>query len=181
MDRQPENRLVDVLRETLKACDGLLHDLNAALHEHAQSAQRFQSSEEDWNRFFDRIPSACVCTDVHGFILKANPAAADLLSISVRHLDTRLLTHFVEDRDQFIRALRGVVWEGIEYDGVLTIRPRDRAPLTVDIRAVRRTADDNNVVLWFLQPSGMTPLRTVGARGRRGARVVDDVPASWPD
>lgn len=180
LDKALDSRIADVLRDALVACDSLLQDLNAAHHEHARAAKQVRAADGDWNYFFERLPCACVCTDANGFILKANPAAASLLSISPRHLDARLLTHFAEDREQFVRFLRSVVWEGAEAQGTLTIRPRDRARVVVEMRAVRRTAEDSNTVLWFFQRTGTLVVRSAKRRATFPASTLTSSPFPPP-
>lgn len=171
IDRPSDSSAAEVLRDALAVCDRLLLELSAAHADHRGLAERVSHADADWNHLFERVPSPCVCTDVNGFILRANPAAGALLSISPRHLDARLLTHFAEDRDQFIRALRTAAWEGVEVQGTLTIRPRDRAPVAVDMRALRRTPADHKTILWFLQPIGAPVDRP--SRGRPRIRPSD--------
>lgn len=165
LDRELDSRLAEVLRDALAMCDSLLQEVAAAQVEHGGLTGQIRRADDEWNQLFDRLPTACVCTDVNGFIVKANDAAAALFSISTRHLDTRLLTHFAEDREQFVRALNSVVFERDDIEGEINIRPRDRAPVPVHMRAVRRTPEDGNTVIWFFQPNGVA----VRARGRKQA------------
>ena len=160
-------RVADVLRETLAACDGLLHDLQATAGERSRLSDQIAAAGAEWVSLFDRLPCPCVCTDSQGFILKANAAAASLLAITSRHLDARLLTHFTEDREQFSRVLRAV-GDRVEVRERMSIRPRDRAPVTVDAVVMTKSPSDMGTLLWFLQPEGNRADRFRGDR-RTGA------------
>ena len=171
LDKTADTPLSNVLRETLAACDNVLHDLEIAYAEQSRLSKAAADAAADWNVLLDRLPCACVCTDVNGFILKANPAAASLLAITSRHLDARLLTHFTEDREQFSRALRRAVWDQVEVRERMSIRPRDRAPVIVDAAVMPKSPDDNNTVLWFLQPAHEAPASRKPVRRRNGVVV----------
>ena len=152
LEKTADTRLADLVRAAFAACHGLLHELDIAYAEQARLEKRVAAQETAWTALFDRLPCACVCTDVNGFILKANDAAASLLAISSRHLDARMLTYFAEDREQFSRALRRAAWDRVEVHERMSIRPRDRAPVLVEAVVMTKTPDDNNTLLWFLQP-----------------------------
>ena len=171
LDRSADTPLSSVVRETLAACDNVLHDLEIAYAEQSRLSKAAADAAADWNVLLDRLPCACVCTDANGFILKANPAAASLLAITSRHLDARLLTHFTEDREQFSRALRRAAWDQVEVRERMSIRPRDRAPVFVDAVVMPKSPDDNTAVLWFLQPAQEALGPRKPARRRNGVVV----------
>jgi PAS domain-containing protein len=176
LEKSATTPLSGVLRDAIAACDAMLRDLETTHAEHARLSKSLSEADSEWGALFERLPCPCVCTDVTGLILKANAAAASLLAVTSRHLDTRLLTHFAEDREQFSRALRRAVWDRVEVHERMSIRPRDRAPVQVNAVVMAKSPDDNNTILWFLQPAGEA---AANARNvRRGTAPILDAAGS---
>jgi PAS domain-containing protein len=161
--------LADILRDVLAMADTLMHDLADAGEQCAAAEARVTAAGDDWNYLLERIPVACVCTDAHGVIVKANSAAGVLLNTSASRLDERLLMHFVDEREEFASILRTVVWDRAQSQASFTIRPRERAAVRVEALAVTRAPGDSNTVLWFLTPQSLTLMPALPSRRSRRA------------
>ena len=163
--------LAEMLREALRLCDTLAHDVQVRNEEQASLLQRIDAGQADWDHLFDAMPQACVMTDAAGTIVRVNTAAVAILNTSAARLDTRLLMHYAEDREQFAALLRSAVWDRLRAQGTLTIRPRERAPLLVDVVALARSLQDSNTILWFLSPALTAAAGAQPARAPRGRRA----------
>lgn len=138
------------LRHALALCEALAQDALAAYEQRHEMAERLATAEADWASVFEEMPHACVCTDRYGTVLKANTAAGTLLNTSAPRLDTRLLMHYVEDREEFSGMLRSAASaDGVVPAATLVVRPRERAALTLDVMAIARWTGDPQGVLWF--------------------------------
>ena len=144
--------LADVLEHALAMCTNLLQDLAGSRLECARLTRSLNASAADWDHLLDQLPVACVLTDAAGSISSANRAAALMLNLSVKHLSGRTLLHFTQDREEFPVLLNVLSTAGRQLSTTLTIRPRERAPLDVDVIVRPGTPDDTSTWLWFLSP-----------------------------
>jgi PAS domain-containing protein len=160
-------RLEAALDEAAATLDILLQDLAGAETANRNLRSRITRLENEWVYLFQRMPVACVVTDASGTIVRANQRAADLLNMSVRHLqnENRPLTYFVQDREPFFALLTSLASAGENARTALRLRPRERAPVMVDMFAVPHMADDGSLWLWFIAPSSpqCTEIRNVTA------------------
>jgi PAS domain-containing protein len=159
--------LDEAVDEALSTCESLLRDLAASQMENADLSRRLKDLIHEWAYLFEQMPIACVATDRHGTVIQSNPAAAELINMSARHLENRLLAHFIQDREAFSETLKQFDANIGHVGASFVIRPRERAPLMIDAIAVPRTPADPSVWLWFLIPhhAGL-PTRSGGGRRR---------------
>ena len=142
------------VNEAVTTYDSLLQALADAEMENHQLRSRIKAQDAEWDHLFGAIPMACLITDVSGTILGANNRAAELLNMSARHLVQRPLVYFIqEDRDGFIRMLRDLSLAQGDGKALVRIKPRERAPLKIDLAALPLVADHANRWFWFLEPS----------------------------
>jgi hypothetical protein len=138
--------------ETLTTCESLLRDLAASQVENTNLSSQLKDVTSEWVYLFEQMPVACIVTHADATVIQGNRSAAELLNMSPRHLENRLLTHFIEDRQAFSQALQQLSAETADVRGSFSMRPRERAPLMIDAIAVPRTPNDATVWLWFLIP-----------------------------
>lgn len=105
--------------------------------------------ERYW-QLFDEMPSGYVVTKETTSITEVNKAAASLFNVSQRFLVGKALSVFVcEDRAQFLTVASALASEGGERQLSLKLRPRERAPLTVQVRVVGEAGS----LRWILNPA----------------------------
>jgi PAS domain-containing protein len=151
-------KLEAALDEAAATFDELLQELAGAETANRNLRSSVTRLENEWDDLFQSMPVACVLTDASGTIRRANDRAADLLNTSARHLqrENAPLTYFVHDRQPFFALLKALPTAG-EVQATLLIRPRERALVMIDVRAVARPADDESLWLWFLVPASAQP------------------------
>lgn len=142
----------DLLNDALGICDGLLQDLAGAELQRERLVSIGIVHSANWDHLFDQIPVACAVTDAHSVIGRVNRAAALLLNVSVKHLESRLLMHFAEDREAFSRILEMLSFERTGLRASLTFRPRERAPFEADVMISARSPGDATAWMWFVVP-----------------------------
>jgi len=133
--RIAQERIVDDRRR--------LSDLQAEL-----TAQR----EKYW-ALFNEMPEAYIVSRPDTTILEVNRVAAELFNVSQRFLVGKPLSVFVcEGRLQFLAESTRVAQDGRPASLTLKLRPRERAPLTID--AIVK--GDNGSLQWILKTAGMS-------------------------
>jgi len=142
----------DTIEHALALCGHLLQELAGAyLQIEAQTAEtRAERNHADY--MFDRMPLPCVCADESGRITRANRAAALLLNVSVRHLVSKPLLYFTHDRNSFVGLLHRLRRDGTQLQCVLTLRPREHAPIQARVTVVPQTPQEITEWWWFLAP-----------------------------
>ena len=152
-------KLKAALEDAAATYDVLLQDLAGAETRNRNLRSRIASLKSQWEDLFERMPVACVLTDASGTIRRANDRAADLLNTSARHLqrENAPLTYFVQDREPFFGLLKALPTAD-EVRATLLMRPRERALMMIDARAVPHPVDGESLWLWFLVPD--SPQRT---------------------
>lgn len=158
-DPSMPRKLNSALDEAVATYDSLLQDMARLETENRAHRSRIRTLQDDWDCLFGRMPVACVMTDRSGVILRGNERAAALVNMSARHLEreNKPLIYFTQDREGFLELLKAL-WTGHDHvRGTLRVRPRERAPLMIDIVAVPRCADDPTLWFWFLTPSATVP------------------------
>ena len=143
-------RVEAVLDEAIGTCDSLLQDLDAAEAKCRALHALTTAQEIEWNHLFRVLPAACLLTDASGTVVTANERAAQLLNISTRHLTDRVLTYFMEDRDAFLTFLGKLSGEAGELRLTACVRPRERAPVQLDLLVIPQRPGDTSLWLWFL-------------------------------
>lgn len=178
-------KLEAALDEAATTFDVLLQELAGAETANRSLRSRIARLEGDWDDLFQSMPVACVLTDASGTIRRANDRAADLLNTSARHLqrENAPLTYFVHDRQPFFALLHALPTAG-QVQATLLMRPRERALVTIDVRAVPHLVGDESLWLWFLVPgSPLTESRKVmsaDVRGIQGDRVGAESSSGQP-
>lgn len=147
-------KLEAALDEAATTFDALLQDLAGGETANRNLRSRITALASQWDDLFQRVPVACVVTDGSGAIRRANDCAADLLNTSARHLqrENGSLTYFVQDRQRFFALLNTLGTGGETVRATLLVRPRERAPMIIDMSAVPHLADEESLWLWFLVP-----------------------------
>jgi PAS domain-containing protein len=152
--RQRQLAATDVVQEALAMCDSLLREL-AGAHTTCETLR----SELDVRAaasaaFFELLPVPSFVTDASSTIVSANQAAALLLNTNLRHLKSRELLIYAEDREAFRLILRRVA---AEVDGAvhatLRFRPRERKPRQTNVVTAPLPGAPPGLWLWFLQPA----------------------------
>lgn len=169
-------KLDAALDEAVATFDSLLQDIAGLELENRTQRSRIRAVEGDWDYLFRTVPIACVMTDTSGTILRGNDRAAVLLNTSARHLEkeTTPLTYFAQDREAFFTILKTMATSRESVQGTLPLRPRERAPLPVDVSVVPRSADDDTFWLWFLVPCA----RVQPSDTSKGRSTPVDIPSS---
>ena len=138
-----------MLADSLETCNNLLQALAGAQLQCDDLVQRLADERANWQHLFDKVPVACITTDRGSVIIGANESAARLLNITKKNLADRLLLHFVGDRERFATLL-GLPPFQHDHQCRMTIRPRERKPIEVDLRVTLCTPGDASTLLWFL-------------------------------
>jgi len=144
---------LELIEQSLNLCDAVVRELAGDGLKFDDYRLKLDARTALWSHLFDEMPVPCVETDASGIILGANRAAAQLLNTSIKHLSARLLMHFAEDRDRFGHLLRELPAISPGPHCVLTLRPRERAPVSVEVTVIARSSDDVSSWLWFLTPA----------------------------
>jgi PAS domain-containing protein len=152
--RQRQLAANDVVQEALAMCDSLLREL-AGAHSTCDTVRaELQARAAASAAFFELLPVPSVVTDHTSSIVSANSAAALLLNTNIRHLKSRELLVYAEDREGFRSLLKRLESEG---DGAvhstLRFRPRERKPRPANVVTAPLPGAPPGLWLWFLQPT----------------------------
>jgi PAS domain S-box-containing protein len=148
-----------VLNQALQELETALEELQVA-QEHlteqntvlSETCRRLDAERTRYWQLFDSSPDAYVVTGEGLLIEEANRAAAQLLNISQRFLVGKPLSVFVsQDRGQLLADAQQLLSAGGHGHWILRIRPRERAPLTVEAKAAA-TTDSPKTLRWMLRP-----------------------------
>lgn len=146
-----ESPLGDVLEDALTTWGALLKDFAVAKLNCERLRIEVNAQAAAWQHLFDVMPGACLVTDGHGIIRNANPEASRLLHLSVKHLQDRQLFLFIVDRDALNAVLRRLGDANQACRTLLTIRPRDRRPIKMDVSVIQ-VASNEPLWFWFFAP-----------------------------
>jgi PAS domain-containing protein len=160
--------VIEVLDQGLNLCESLERELAGAVLETQRAWEEANSQAVLRTRLCAVLPVACLLIDGSGAIFEANAAAASLLNTSQNHLNRRLLLHFTENREIFADVHSRVLRDHEHVRVSLTIRPRERASVDVDVTAMPWPGDSGQTSLWFLIRSERIP-RTLAARQKKDA------------
>ena len=149
-----QHEWAQVADEALSVCASAIDEL-AGQHlacERLQQQVRLETAA--WDHLFDVMPVAGVMTDRNGAIQDANRAAASLLNVGREHLRGRFLLLFLKDRDVFAALMKRIAQAEDTVSDSLTLRPRERRAVKIDIIGARLTPGGPaiDLWLWFLTP-----------------------------
>ena len=145
--------LDELLSETLDASTELLQELAGAQLLNEQLRRQIHAESSNRQHLIEQMPIACVATDDESVIQNANQPAADLFNISAKHLRGRLLLHFSADRVRFGEVLQNLPLADGRLEASVAVRPRERAPFSLNALIVPETATGRASWLWFLKPA----------------------------
>ncbi len=99
---------------------------------HTQRTGRWQHE-----RLLAALPAAIIVTDAQGMISTVNAAAATMLRMRIDRLVRKPLQAFVDtsDRADLRRELSAAVADGGDFRRMVTLTPRDRQPVQVELSA----------------------------------------------
>lgn len=103
---------------------------------------------------FDEMPQPYVVTRSDSIITEVNRAGAELFNVSQRFLVGKAMSLFIcEERSRFLAELSHLALEQQSTQMNFKLRPRERAPLTVEARV----KSDSSTVRWILSPRAHSP------------------------
>src|SRR5262245_25473619 len=135
---EAEPALNEVITQCLEACDGILQEIAVNERETDQLRRDIAIERDSWQLLFEAMPAACIVTDAGGMILRVNRAGALLLNVSSAHLQGRPFSHFIVDRQRFIRLIESGAAARSPVRTPLRIRPREKAMVETEIVVVSR-------------------------------------------
>jgi PAS domain-containing protein len=154
----------DLTESVFATCDSLLRELAGSQLECDRLRAEVRTSAAAWTHLFDVIPGACLLTDSVGSIVNANRAAGVLLNLSAKRLKDRELVVFSGDRAAFAALIHRLARGGDdELRATLTVRPRERRPVDMDVVIVPLPDERSRLWLWFLAPAAERQ-KTTGAQ-----------------
>lgn len=137
------------LESALEELQVATEQLQAQVEELASERHEADMARRQLTEFADVVPLPCVWTGREGEIEAANPAAAELLNVSLQRLNGRPFMLFLADRPAFEQAISALN-QGISR--VVTIemllRPRERRPRAVRITGRRLASHVRHC--WFV-------------------------------
>jgi len=147
-----------VLAKTLAELGTALEEVRVAQEQLIESRAHIERLQDELRReadkywrLFDSMPDAYVVTRPDSTILEVNRAAAQLFNVSQRFLVGKTLSVFVcEDRTRFLVATERAAAQDGPHDMTLKLRPRERAPLSVEARV---SGGDSQTLRWLLRPA----------------------------
>jgi PAS domain-containing protein len=152
---RPSPSPVELIETCLSSFEALVQEFAAAQWRCEVLMKESQRARDHLSGLLQRLPIAWLEVTGSGVILSANRHAGEILNMSAKHLESRLLMHFAEDREQFASVLCRLPADD-RLDVSLTIRPRERAVLAVDATIiVGQTDDPEPTWLWFLSAASM--------------------------
>jgi PAS domain S-box-containing protein len=155
LPNEPPNVLLQALSELEQALEELRiaqqhlieqRDEIEALH------SALEQERQKYYRFFDDAPDAYLVTSPQAHIIEANRAAAELLNISQRFLVGKNLSVFIcSDRNRMLTQAQQLAESGGAADWVFSLRPRERAPFRVAVRAIVADDTPERSLRWMLR------------------------------
>lgn len=118
-------------------------------HQAEQLQEQLRRQARRYWRLFDDLHDAHVVTRPDSIITEVNKAGADLLNVSQRFLAGKALSVFVcENRGPFLQACTRLAEAGGETELMLKLRPRERAPLSIQALVTGSEGE----LWWLLRP-----------------------------
>jgi PAS domain S-box-containing protein len=113
---------------------------------------QLQIEREKYWQLFDGAPDAYVITTPDVQIVEANRAAADLLNISQRFLVGKNFSIFLcNDRTQLLAQALEIAQTRASANLSFSVRPRERAPFSVNARVVAAAEPVDASLRWMLR------------------------------
>ncbi len=139
------------LEVALEETQVAIEQLQAQVEELATARHESELVRQQFEEFADAVPVPFVRTSRDGEIDQANPAAAELLNVSVQRLRGRPLMLFLANRQAFEQALTALN-QGVSRTVLLEmlVRPRERRPRPVRLSGRRLASDGRHC--WFVTP-----------------------------
>jgi PAS domain S-box-containing protein len=129
-------------------------DLQELMARTATAEQAANAAMSRAQLLFDLSPVACLVLDAEGMVVDANPAAAQLLNISNRHLIGKSFPIFLTcDRETFVQRLCGLSADGGRERWSARLRPRERSAVACALVAAG-DADGRILVLATPEAAG---------------------------
>ena len=140
---------VTIIDRALELAD-VLRQNTAELHARCLQLER---TVADRDRRLDEVlalmPMPVVATDRAAVVIEANANASSLLGRSTGRLRNDLLLHYAEDRARFSSIVQRLPSLSVPLDARLRIRPRERAPIDVNVIVAPDLRNDSGNYLWF--------------------------------
>jgi PAS domain-containing protein len=151
-------REVDQVQKALRTTTEQLH---LAVNDLEHSRQQLRVAREHYAEFLERMPMACLLTNVSGSFEDANKAAGDLLNVGPGNLIGKAMFLFLPERDRYFQAIDAANDHGA-MTLELTLRPRERKPrpASVTVFALRQQRQYSWLILTasqqLVEPSAST-------------------------
>jgi PAS domain-containing protein len=114
---------------------------------------------------YEQLPVPCVLTTSDGLIENANRLASKLLNVGSPHFKRKPLFLYLPQRDTFFDLLQQVQKPG-GGRARMSLRPRDRKPLAVDVTVTSMRGELCWVLTEVMPPRGNEPARRTDASAR---------------
>jgi PAS domain-containing protein len=145
--------LCELLDQAVAVGDSLLQELAGTRVEFESQATRLKhqvsEASDAYLGLFDELPIASLETDPQGNIVRANRQAALLLNTSPKYLAGRTLRWYSDRRDEFDEVLRSISGNENVHRASLAVRPKERAPVRVELRLVPGGVGAAANWIWF--------------------------------
>ena len=152
-----------LVEDLIEACTSLLFEVAGSDHIIHELRSALRNERDVARQLFRALTIPWVCTDKTGRILDVNAAGATMLNVSIRHLVTRELLHFSDNRQSFEDLLRALDQQPDGIKTTLTLRPRERATILSQVTVVPHRVDGTTRHFWFFLPDESM----IQFRGRR--------------
>lgn len=147
-----------LLTRTLAELGTALEELRVAQEQMFDTRNRVHDLQtqltDQRNRYwelFDEMPQPCVVTRTDSIIVEVNRAGAELFNVSQRFLVGKAMSIFVcEDRSRFLTELTRIGMDSEHSSMSFKLRPRERAPLSVEAKV----KGDGSTLRWVLSRAG---------------------------
>ena len=147
-----------LLARSLAELGTALEEIRVAQEQLVESRARMEQLQTEladqcakyWE-LFDEMPQPYVVTRADSIIVEVNRAGAELFNVSQRFLVGKAMSVFVcEDRSHFLTEITRIAGERESTALNFKLRPRERAPLSVDAKV----RGDAATLRWILTPQG---------------------------
>lgn len=141
-----------LVEDLIEVCTNLLFEVAGSDHTIQELRSTLRNERDVARQLFQALTIPWVCTDATGRILEVNAAGATMLNVSIRHLVTRELLHFSDNRQSFEDLLRALDQQPDGIKTTLTLRPRERATILSQVTVVPHRVDGTTRHFWFFLP-----------------------------
>jgi PAS domain-containing protein len=155
------SKTIDEVRKLVRQLQVSFEDLTHVMSEHLQAKEQAETIRQRGAMLFRLVPTPCIVVDRRGIVIDMNPAASTLLNTAPRFASGRQFSLFLDgERPNFLRALQDVQRSGDPQQLMVTVRPRERAPIGSALVVTRGRPEE--LLLIFHVENGPRPAR----RGR---------------